>query len=632
MDEKQIDLITKKPTIFAKKATNDELIQVLRVLSDHYYNTGEALVSDEIFDILKNILQDRDPTNPFLKEIGARASSDKVQLPYHMASLDKIKPDTGLLEKWMKKHKGPYVVSDKLDGVSGLLVVKNKKSKLYTRGDGYFGQDISHLIKFVIPKTSLESLYQFKEIAIRGELIMSKANFEKISGEFKNARNAVAGLTNSKHISTNVAKLTEFVAYTIINPKHTQQKQMEMLEEINFPLVPYSIEKDIDNDFLSKLLIKHRKESKYEIDGIVVIDSSKVYELTEGNPTYGFAFKAVLTDQVAEATVLKVNWEISKYGYLKPTLEIEPINLRGVEIKNVTAHNAKYVVDNKIGPGTVIKLIRSGDVIPKIEDVIKSTEAELPDIPYKWNKTEVDFIVKDIHTNASDSIKIKVLTNFFSHMGVKHISEGIITKLVENDYDDIFKILDADKTELINIDGIGKIMVNKMFTNLNASFQQCTLPQLMASTTLFGRGLGERKLKIITKAYPNIMKEKITKDKIMELEGFDDITASQFMENFDKFAKFYSKLTKYVDLKHLSEKKDVTTDSLFKDKKIVFTGFRSSELEKFVENNGGSITSSVSKNTYLVVYTDTESSKYKKAVDLKIPIMTLSEFKNKYGQ
>ncbi len=638
-----IKKILDSPYDYANKIAIDKLVDILKKLAFHYYNTSEELVPDEIYDVLRSVLEERDPKNKFITQVGAPvAIKDVVKLPYVMASLDKIKPSTNTLDSWKQKYLGPYVVSDKLDGVSGLLVKKGSTVKLYTRGDGQYGQDITHLIPYIITKKSLSTVPD--NVAIRGEIIISKSNFKKVDKQFKNARNAVAGLVNSKHYSVDLAKITEFIGYTVLSPKYTAKEQMEHMEEWKFPLVTYKNAKasDLTNDLLSKYLIERREASKYEIDGIVVVDSTKAYDLTQDNPEYAFAFKTILTDQIAEATVLDVMWQASKYGYLKPRIRIKPIDISGVTIEYATAFNAKYVNDNKLGPGAIIKLVRSGDVIPHILEVTKPSangKAKMPDIPFKWTETGVDIIVQDIHGEAKNMIIIKQLTSFFRVLDVKYISEGIITKLVEHGYDSVVKIVQADEKDLITIEGVGTKLVTKIFDNIDQAFKTVTLSQLMTASNKFGRGLGVKKFNTILKTYPNILTEKLDKkalkQNIIKLEGFDDITATQFVEGFDDFKKFFYGLEKAVDLTHLKKKvtiKKSKKKGKLEGMKIVFTGFRNGDLEDYINEEGGSVTGTVSKNTDIVIYADTSSSKYTKAKELNIKLMTYDEFTKIHGK
>ncbi len=633
------------PYVYANSISIDKLENILRQFSQYYYNTDKSLVSDYIFDLLKDLLEEKDPSNPFLFEVGAPISKNKVPLPFPMASLNKIKPGTQALVEYKKKYKGRYVWSDKLDGVSGLLYKNNNRFKLYTRGNGIEGQDITHLIPYI-----LKDKYKPSKIpnntAIRGEIIMSKANFETIKNKFQNARNTVAGLVNSKTVPIDIAKLTDFIGYAVIHPQYTQEIQMKKLKEWEFPIVEYKVTDDLMEEELGKYLQERRKNSKYEVDGVVVIDSSQTYNVLETNPTYGFAFKMVLTDQVVEVKVLDIIWGITMHGYLKPVVKIKPVSLVGVVITNVTAFNAKYVVDNNLGPGSTIRLVRSGDVIPHILAVLTPSLTglpKMPNVPYEWNESGVDLLVKDVHGAAKDSITIKQLAHFFKTMGIKYISEGILTKLVEHGYKTVPGILNADINKLSQIDGIGDKLTTKIFENTRVAFETTNLETLMAASNVFGRGFGVRKNRVITIAYPNIMNEDWTEkqlcDKIILLEGFDIKTAKQFSTNFKKFKQFFHSLEniKLISVKQLKQppkKAVVKTGLLFENMKIIFTGFRDKEMEEFIVNNGGQLSTTVSKNTNLVVYKDgdssSSSSKYIKAKELGIEMITIDNFKKKY--
>ena len=643
---------------YVQNLDSKKLEKILRDLSSEYYNKGISLVSDEIFDYLKETLQELDPLNDYLNEIGAPVNEkEKVKLPYPMGSLDKIKPSTNELEKWKKTYKGPYVISDKLDGISAQLYITKKENKLYTRGDGEYGQDISYLVEYLFdvskfPKDNLP-------ISIRGELILSKKNFEKVKDKFKNARNAVAGYVNSKKIDKTLSELVEFIGYTVIQPTLNQEKQMKFLKGFKSleKVVEYKVVKDkeLTNDILSKYLEQRRKKSDYEVDGIVVYDSSDSYDHTSGNPSHGFAFKSILSDQYAEVLVIDVLWDASMDGYLKPRVQINPINLVGVTITYATAFHAKFVEENNLGPGSVIKIIRSGDVIPHIMEVLKpstSGKPKMPDTEYIWDKTHVNIIIKNINKSEYlNTVKAKKMDHFFSVLEVKNISIGILTKLVENGYDNIIDILIADKKKLEEIDGIGKKLIDKIFNNIDEVMINITLEKLMAGYHVFGPGIGERKIKSIIKEIPNILNikdNKELKELILNIDGFSDISTDKFVDNLDTFKVFYKQLKKIYDLDYIEKKlkqksknkeqnkeqnnKDNSTN-IFENMKIVFTGFRDKELQNKIEDLGGSVTTSVSSKTNIVVHADNEqnSSKIEKATQLGIKILSKSEFIKKFN-
>jgi NAD-dependent DNA ligase len=635
------------PVKYASSVTIDELVITLKKLSDVYYNTGKSAISDDIYDKMRDVLKSRDADNPYLKYIGApvKGTKNKVELPYPMGSLDKIKPDTNALAKWLQTYNGPYVLSDKMDGGSA-QIYKNKEGKLfmYSRGDGKVGQDISHLIGFIANKIDFDKIPN--GCSIRGELIIEKDDFKQISDKMENARNAVAGLINSKTVNIHVASITQFVAYAILHPSYTQADQMKLLKEYGFTVTPYKIVKTLTEKDLIKYLTERRTKSTFDIDGIVCVDSSKKYNHKAGYPEHAFAFKMVMNEQISDATVVKVIWDPSMDGYLKPTIEIIPIKLVGTTIRYATAFNAKFVVDNQIGPGSQIKIIRSGDVIPYIMEVVKGStngKPQMPDIKYHWTETNVDIIIDDFETNTNDTVKVKQLVYFFKTMNVKYLSEGIITKLVDNGYDTVIKILKAKESKLTKIEGLGDKMVTKIYDEINKAFETVELHTFMSASHKFGRGLAEKKLIQIVNAYPYILTQDWDDDEmidnIMELDGFSTKTSELFTKNYKKFYKFYKDVNKVKDISRFEiNESDCETDSsddedqLFSGKSLVFTGFRDKELEKFIIKNGGKVSTSVSKNTHMVIYADSDagSSKLIKAKELNIKSMNKTQFMKKY--
>jgi DNA ligase (NAD+) len=633
--------------------------KVIDYLSDQYYNQNVSLISDQLFDTVKEYWEKE--TGKKYKAIGAPINSklgNKVKLPYWMGSLDKIKPSTNTFDKWVSDFTGPYVLSYKLDGISALLYKNKGKVYMYTRGDGIEGQDISHCIESVGINTDKMS----EGDAIRGELIMSKENFKKVSDTMANPRNAVSGIINTKKPDPKLLKLIDFVGYWVLSPNLKASEQLKYIEKKEF--VPRSVEywlkKKITIKELSDLLVEGRKSHKYEIDGIVVIDDSKFYPLETGsNPTYGFAFKQLLTDQIAESTVIDVIWEVSKDKYIKPKIKINTVELGGVEITFATANNAKFIKDNNIGPGSIVQIVRSGDVIPKIEKVLKPSDTgkpKMPSIKYEWNKTSVDIIATEIDEETMDKIIVKKLTYFFTTLDIKWMGEGTIEKFVANGYDDLWKILEADKEDLEKIEGLGKTIVDKLYQSINNGLENRKLWDIMAASQIFGRGIGAKKFKLIIDDYPNILeiyKEKgfnYTMELINNIKGFDDITTTKIvsgMENFiiymNKFLKLKPNLLSNKNIKSVNSAKSnkeskSTSDKpipksnhkleKFKDKTIVFTGFRDKEIEEELEQFGSKITNSISKNTNILVASDPEekSNKIVKAKELKIEIISKDEF------
>ena len=644
--KKLLKEITDDPLKYSSYTDIDTLVQIMNKFSDVYHSTDKPLVSDQVYDIIYDKLKERDPSNVFFKKIGAKVkvTKEEVKLPFSMGSLNKIKPDTGFLEPWIKKYNGPYLISDKLDGVSAQIYNDPKKGlKMYTRGevtdDGNIGQDITDLMKY-IDTGSIDNIQV--GCSIRGELIITKKDFEHANTKYKNIRNAVIGIVGTKKdLDVNFAKLIKFMTYAIIYPEYSQEEQMKLLEKYKLHVVKYQLKKNIDEEYLKNYLIKRRKDSEFMIDGLVIVDSSKSYKVPIGFPDYAFAFKMVLDDQYTIATVKEVIWEPTMDSYLKPVVEIYPVDLVGTTVTRATAHNAKMVVENKINKGSEIKIIRSGDVIPYIMEVTKqSKEPSSPSIPHKWNETEVDYVIdynKKISQDVKDIVEQKIILHFFRKIGVKYLSEGIIAKLYNEGYKSIADIIGAPEEDLYDIEGLGEKSVKKIYNEIYSGLDSLELYQFMAASHM-DRGLGERKLKEIVNKYPNIMKEKWERDDFIEkiklVEGFSDKLAERFVDNFKHFKKFFKEINDVYDLSHLLKIKiNKTNGDLFKDKSICLTGTRDKQTIEFIEKNGGKVSTSVSSKTYLLIHADDadkSSNKFQNAIKYNITTMSLTEFKQKY--
>ena len=324
---------------------------------------------------------------------------------------------------------------------------------------------------------------------IRGEFIVSKKIFlEKYAKEFANSRNMVAGIINQKKVDTK-AKDLSFVAYEVIQPILKPSEQMKFLQDLgNIDVVLNRVEKVLTNELLSSFLVDWRTNYPYEIDGVIVIND-EIYPRKSGNPEYAFAFKMVLSDQVAEAKVVDVLWTPSKDGYLKPRVQIEPLSLGGVKIEYATGFNGAFIQDHKIGVGATIELIRSGDVIPYIRKVIvPAEEAKMPSVPYQWNNTHVDLMLEQEHLNADETVREKVITGFFRGIGVEGLSSGNIARIIEAGYKSVPDILKMTKEDFLKVDGFKEKMAQKIYEGIRTKVQEASLITLMAASNLLGRG------------------------------------------------------------------------------------------------------------------------------------------------
>lgn len=635
-----INKFRKNVTGTLNKLSSNDFTHILRELTKAYHNQSPLLTDNE-YDIIKDYFEINCPLaySEWSKEVGApvEQNKNKATLPYQMGSMDKIKPDTNEIILWTKKFKGPYVLSCKLDGVSGLYTTEEKTPKLYTRGDGKVGQDISYLIPYLnLPKN--------KGLVIRGEFIIQKNVFEaKYKNEFANPRNMVAGIINHKTVDKNKIADVHFVAYEVIKPVLNPNEQMEFLKnDLKAECVLNRLESNISNELLSQQLIDNRRLYEYEIDGIIVTNN-KMYERKPGNPEHAFAFKMVLSDQLAEATVIDVIWSPSKDGYLKPRVQILPINLGGVKIEYATGFNGAFIQNNKIGIGAIIKIIRSGDVIPHILNVtVPAQAAKMPTQSYKWNSTNVDIILENMEQD--ETVREKNISGFFKGIEVDGLGSGNISRIIEAKYDTVPKIINMTTTDFLKVEGFKSTMANKIYNGIKEKLSTASLITLMTSSNLFGRTLGEKKIELIMNEYPDILISKETNtqktQKIQKVKGIAEKSAASFVENIETFNNFIKEcgLENKLHNQPKKENKDkdlgqhfITESPLF-NKTIIMTGFRDKNLEDKIKNSGAKLGTSVSKNTHLVIvkHLEEDTGKASDAKKLGVPLITVEDFVNKY--
>ena len=672
-----------------------QLIDVLQFAADNYYNTDELILSDYQYDTLLEILTERDPKNPFLAKVGAPIEgSGAVKLPYWLGSMDKIKPTDKKLDRWLTKFNGPYVISDKLDGISGLLVVKFDSGSctgyhLYTRGDGITGQNITKLIQyqyinmgsassassagsfsdFITKCIKLHKKYGYAEISLRGELIMKQSVFNsKYAREYPKARSLVAGCVNaasfaeSKSFNPNIAKDIDFLAYEVVSPALGNiREQFEFIDSVlGIGYSPYQNYEagGLNSDTLTEVFIKRRTDNKYDIDGIIVADSSRKWlRNVDGNPEYAVAFKMPLVEQTAETRVVNIEWNVSKNGMMKPTVVFEPVIIGGDKIQRATGFNAAFIRDNKLGVGAIIQVIKSGDVIPYIKRVVKASISGVADLPsdagikYYWNKTNIDIVVNiddldgsDGKSNGSGSgisnssisndIKIKRLANFFKELGIKGLGEGIIAKLVGFGYDDLNKLYAIRPDMLATRKGFGVDSATKICDAIKLAFGGEIDVHTLAAASIVFEGIGAKKFQAITDIYPNVIDlfkaGKLTRDMIMGIAGYSSISTDNIMTNMPAFISW---LDTYPMIKPNFGGKVKPAGAGSSGGRLtgmiaVMTGFRDDNIKQFIINNGGDVKDNVSGNTTLVVVKDSSStsSKVETARQKGIKILTKDEF------
>ena len=645
---KKLNLVSKTKLTSFLKNNDIKYIDSLLEYMDYHYHNDESLIDDMKYDIILDFVKSSKDIHKIGHKI--KESDKEVLLPVFMGSINKIKPeDFESLRRWKERNsESDILISDKLDGVSCLIFTDDSSNiKMYTRGDGTKGKDITHIKPYInyIPNSLPPS------VMFRGELVMSKHNFNLLEGPKVDPRNTVSGCIGSKSLRDGLSKI-DLVIYECIDIKLNKQNkpsdQLEYAEMLGFKTV-FNINStlDIDIEHLRIMLKSRKEECEYEIDGIVICTDIKYIRNTERNPIYSFAFKE---DISTISKVLEVIWEISRHGLIKPKVRIEPVTISGATINFATAHNALFIKENSIGKGAIIEIVRSGEVIPKIVDVIeKCDKPDFPEIPYYWNETNVEIIAK----NPGDEMDIKKIVHFMTTMEVKHVSSATIRRLYDYGYDSILKILEMKVEDFMKIDRFGEKLSKRTYESIHDTLKNSSMDKLMCASSCFGFGFGVKRMKILLRNIPDIIDryekevgkdsgKDLTKD-ILKIEGFSDITANKIIKGFPKFLEFMETVKPFVNnnteqkssivflIEEEEEDEGNKRENEIKGKKIVLSGFRGI-IDKDIEKLGGEITSSVSSKTFCVVVKDKneDSSKINKAISLNVPIYDINEFKTKY--
>lgn len=596
--------------------TKRELLKLREIASEEYYNSGECGLSDERYDAIDEILKTES------KQIGAKCT-DGVKLPHFMGSLNKIKAgQISELEKWISKNScDSYVIENKIDGVSCLLIIEPDKNFLYTRGNGITGSDISHLFDHILNIPVIDLC-----ITVRGELVMDKNVFkEKYSDRFANPRNMVTGIIGTKgRINENIEDI-RFIAYEIIGKNIKPEEQLLKLKTLGFEVVQHEVRPELSDSILHTIIRKRREITNYEMDGLVIQPNKKYVRNTSGNPQYAFAYKT--PSENAITTVNAVKWNVSKRGLIKPTISVEPVNIGGVTISYTTGFNAAYIVENKIGKGAIIEITRSGDVIPYIVRVVRRADKpEMPTIEYKWNDSHVDIV----NTGDDTKQKIKLLTSFFSAMEIKHVGQKTIEKLVEEGIDTLEKIINTTIDDLLKIDGFQLKGAERIYINIQDGIKGASASKILSSSGIFGFGFAEKKISALFSSIPDIleMDSDDMYEKILGVEGFSEISAKKIIKNLDNAKK----LLKLINPVEIQEEIKFTSNDL-ESMRVVFSGFRDKKLSESIEKRGGKVMTSVSSKTtdLIVKYKDSSSDKILTAQKNGTIIHTIEEFIDKHG-
>ena len=610
-----------------------EIVALLNRAADAYYNSEAPVMTDHAYDQLREKLEEVRPDHPFLKKVGA-AAKGAVKLPYKMSSLQKIKPGTGAVESFTKrKPEDGYVVSEKLDGLS--LLWCSTDNKLYLRGDGVMGVDISQFIPFIrgLKPPSLSSVKN--NVVIRGELMVHPSDLPP--GTL--ARSWTNGQVHQKTPQPEASKL-RFLAYEVMEPEGIPRfQQMKWLMKLGFDTPWYIHMKEINDTILADIFEGRREKCHYDMDGIVVGEDavpwtqSDEYKALEDAelPKDMKAFKMVLEDQCKETTVVAVHWAASYQGYLIPRIEIEPVVVGSATITFLTGHNAKNIKDKMIGPGAKIRIRRSGDVIPTLDAVlVPAASASLPPGELVWDATETH--LKSVE--MADLVSPR-LQHFVKTLEVDGMGPGMVAKLVEKGVKgpkDLYALSVEKLSELL-----GPTNGQKIHRALRAPFQKgLSEMKIMISSGLMPRSVGETKLKVLFAVEPDW---RLWKRYAMSCQAFESWSIGSFTEFLKVLPAYEQWRTNEFPSVNLpaataaavavaSAVATAATSPVEAKGVLCFTGFRNKEFEASCVQKGYTVSDTLTKKTTFLIVPDTDgytSTKVEKAKSLGIPVVSLSK-------
>jgi len=664
-----------------KKIEKDYLKKIKKLikLNEYYYSHSKPLVEDLEYDVLKKKISTLENKYNFLKHkdspsksVGFKPSKNfkKVEHKVPMLSLSNAFNEEDLFNfqkrivNYLDKKEGTeieYSAEPKIDGISASLTYKNCKFVTgLSRGDGKEGEDITENLKTIADIPHEIKAKDFPEqIDIRGEVFIQNSDFKKISDKFANPRNAASGSLRQKNSEETKKIPLKFIAYTFGYEKKmnisNQSDYLKKLSEWGFKTNPLN-KKIIGVKNLVKNyndIEKKRGLLNFDIDGIVYKVNDFNLQKRLGNvanaPRWAIAHKFSANSGISKIENIEI--QIGRTGALTPVAKIKPINIGGVTVSNATLHNEEEIIRKDIRVGDTVVIERAGDVIPHVISVdlkLRSTEAKKFVFPLKCpscgsaTEKEYNSITKknDAVRRCSsegyecEKIAIEKIKHFVSKEAFN--IEGFGKKIVENFWklnlirlpQDIFQL---DYKKIQDLDGWGRQSVANLKYSIdlkkNISFEKFVY-------SLGIRHIGLENAKLISKNLKKIENFlKLSKnnnfDDLLNIDGIGETQVNSVKNFFNNKTnlKVLNDLKKILTIKDVVERKK---NGQLKNKTFLITGklqgISRAEAKSLIEQNSGSIISSVSKKLdYLIAGEKSTKRKINTAKELKIKIINQNE-------
>lgn len=573
-----------------------------------------------------------------------------------MLSLGKTKERAELAD-WLKEQKG--LLSWKLDGLTIVLTYRDGRLlKAVTRGNGEVGEVITPNARtFVNLPLSIPFL---GELILRGEAVITYADFERINGEiedgnarYKNPRNLCSGSVRQLDSRITAQRSVRFFAFSLVSAQgadfeNSREKQFLFLKEQGFETVEYRMVTAADVVEAVGWFEERIAQNPVPSDGLVLTYDDIAYGESLGTtakfPRSSIAFK--WADELAETTLREVEWSASRTGLINPVAIFDPVELEGTTVSRASVHNVSIVRQLKLGIGDRISVYKANMIIPQIaENLTQSDSLEIPDTcPVCGGATAINRENDTetlVCTNPDcDAKKLKAFALFVSRdaFNIDGLSEATLEKFLAkgflHTYADLFH-LDRHRDEIVEMEGFGE----KSCQNLLSSLEKARSVAL--AKLIYGLGIpniGLANAKVICREYQNDLERMLAApaEELAAIDGVGPVIAGAFVDYFaqEKNRKALDALLGEVTLqKETFDQGDLPLAG----KSFVITGSLNhfenrSALKERIEGLGGKVTGSVTGKTVCLINNDSQSAsaKNKKARELGVEVLTEEEFMERF--
>lgn len=637
-----------------------ELVQLLNQAGYAYEQENREIMSnyeyDALYDELQRLEQEtgyvmaQSPTLHTGYEVLSELPKERHVEP--MLSLDKTK-EVAALKSFLGDREG--VLSWKMDGLTNVLTYRGGELiKAVTRGNGEIGEIITNNAK-VYKNVPIRIPYR-GELVIRGEAVITYSEFERINAQmegteakYKNPRNLCSGTVRQLNNRITAERNVLLYVFALIStaepemPFQTRREQMEWLSGLGFTCVEQRLVTADSMDEAIRYFSEKVAVNDFPSDGLVLSYDDLAYSKSLGRtakfPRDSIAFK--WKDEVSSTHLTAIEWNASRTGLINPIAVFEPVELEGTTVSRASIHNVSIMEGLRLGIGDEIEVYKANMIIPQIARNLTGSAtcappATCPACGGRTALAEEESGVKVLLCRNADcpAKKLKSFTLFVSRdaMNIEGLSEATLEKWIGcgmiHQPADLFR-LERHREEIIQMDGFGE----KSYENLKKSIEKARATT--AARLLYSLGvpsIGVATAKLIAGAFSEDMDRirHATQPELVAINGIGEVIAQTYVS-------YFSVPENQVQLDELlkevtPEKTAAAESSVWEGKTFVITGsvlrFKNrNECKAFIEERGGKVAGSVSKNTDYLVNNDSlsGSSKNKAAKELGIPILTEEE-------